>query len=81
MFGSSLRLLFVGGFMSYLGRYLCFSSCNVVSTTYCVVFLCVFLRLAYLMLPVSLNCLSSSCVPPVASFSGFFICDCLFGIL
>jgi hypothetical protein len=27
----------------------------------------------YLMLPVSLNCLSSSCVPPVASFSGFFI--------
>jgi hypothetical protein len=32
----------------------------------------VFLRLVYHMLPVSLFCLSSSCVPYVASFSGLF---------
>jgi hypothetical protein len=39
--------------------------CIVVSTTYCVVFLL---------------CLSSSCAPYVASFTGFSIFDCSFGI-
>ena len=36
---------------------------------------CVFLRLVYHMLPVSL-CFSSSCVPYVASFSVFFFVLC-----
>ena len=56
--------------MSYLGRYLCFSSCKVVSTTYCVVFLCVFLRLVYLMLPVSLD---SSFVIVSSVFSNVYL--------
>jgi hypothetical protein len=45
----------------------------------CCQFLCVFLRLVYLMLPVSL-CFSSSCVSYVASFSGLFFFDCPFCI-
>ena len=40
--------------------------CIVVSNTYCVVFL---------------FCLSSSCIPYVASFSGLFFFECPFGIL
>ena len=53
----------------------------------CVVCCFVCLRLVYPMLPVSLDCvvclfcLSSSCVPYVASFSGLSIFDCPFGIL
>jgi hypothetical protein len=43
--------LFVGEFMSYLHYFWCM----VVSNTYCVVFLFVFLRLMYPMLPVSLD--------------------------
>ena len=45
---------------------ICVCLCIVVSSTYCVVFLL---------------CLSSSCVPYVASFSGLYIFDCPFGIL
>jgi len=44
----------------------CTYLCIVVSSTYCVVFL---------------FCLSSSCVPNVASFSGLSIFDCSIGIL
>ena len=68
----------------------------VVSSTYCVVFLCfVCLRPVYSMLPVSLDCpfliapsvfsnicyRPVSCVPSVASFSGLSIFDCPFGFL
>ena len=66
--------------------YICLRT--VVSNTYCVAFLfvfvlctqccqflCVFLRLVYPMLPVSL-CFSSSCVSYVASFSVFFFVLC-----
>jgi hypothetical protein len=69
-FGSvSLYLqLFVGGRMSYL-HYLCLFAYSGVQHILCCVMCCVFLRLVYPMLPVSL-CFSSSCVPYVASFSG-----------
>ena len=49
MFGSSLQL-FVGGFMFYL-RYLCLFAYSGVQHILC----CVFLRLVYPMLPVSLD--------------------------
>jgi hypothetical protein len=38
---------------------------------FCCCFVC--LRIVYPMLPVSLDCLSSSCVPNVASLSGLFV--------
>jgi len=50
--------------MSYL-RHLCLFAYTVVSNICCVVFL---------------FCFSSSCVPFVASFSGFSIFDCPFDI-
>ena len=65
MFGSSLLQLFVGGLMSYL-RYLYLLAHSGVHHILCCVFL---------------FCLSSSCVPCVASFSGFPIFDCHFGVL
>jgi hypothetical protein len=88
--------LFVGWLMSYL-RYLCLFAHTGVQHILC----CVFLRLVYPMLPVSLCCVmfffvlctvccpflcvvlcfSSSCVPYVASFTGFSIFDSIFGIL
>ena len=64
--------------MSYL-RYLRLFSYSGVQHILCC-FCFVFLRLVYLMLPVSL-CFSSSCVPYVASFSGLSIFDyplCIF---
>jgi len=45
---------------------ICVFLCIAVSNIYCVVFL---------------FCVSSSCVPYVASFSGLFMLDYLFGIL
>ena len=57
----SVRLylqLFVGGFMSYLQKHVLICVCLriVVSNTYCVVFLFVFICLVHPMLPVSLDC-------------------------
>ena len=49
-----------------LDQNICVCLCIVVSNAYCVVFLL---------------CFSSSCVPYVASFSGFSIFYCIFGIL
>ena len=65
MFGSSLPDIYLRGFMSYL-RYLYLCARIVVTNTYCVVFL---------------FCLSSSCVPYVASSSVLSIFDFPIGIL
>ena len=74
-------LCFCFGFYSSCVPYVaCFSVFFFVLCTICCQFLCVFLRLVYPMLPVSL-CFSSSCVPYVASFSGLSFFDCPFGIL
>jgi len=54
----SVRLylqLFVGGIVFYL-RYLCLFACSGVQHILCCVFCLVFLRLVYIMLPVSLYC-------------------------
>ena len=86
MFGSSLPPV-VCRSVHVLFTLFCVCLHIVVSNTYCVVFffvlcilccqfLCVFLRLVYPMLPVSL-CFSSSCVPYVASFSVFFFVLCI----
>ena len=56
--------------MSYV-RYMCLFVYSGVQPVLC----CVFRRLVYPMLPVSL-CFSSSCVPYVASFSVFFVVLC-----
>ena len=61
---SCIWSLFVGELVSYL-RYLCLFVHSGVQHILC----CIFLRLVYTMLPVSL-CFSSSCVHYVASFSG-----------
>jgi hypothetical protein len=72
----SVRLylqLFVGRIMSY---FLFVFACVYWCPTYILLCFCfVFLRLVYLMLPVSL-CLSSPCVPYVASFSVFVFALC-----
>jgi hypothetical protein len=60
--------------MSYL-HYLCLFAYSGVQHILCCVMCCVFLRLVYPMLPVSL-CFSSSCVPDVASVSVFFFVLC-----
>ena len=67
---SCIWSLFVGELVSYL-RYLCLFAYSGVQHILC----CVFLRLVYTMLPVSL-CFSSSCVHYVASFSVFFFVLC-----
>ena len=59
MFGSSLPSLFVGGLCFIYVICVCLRI--VVSNTYCAVFLFVFSRLVFV-------CVSSSCVPYVASF-------------
>ena len=62
--------LFVVGLMSYL----CYL-CSLANSGIQHVLSCVFLRLVYSMLPMSL-CFSSSCVLYVASFSVFFFVLC-----
>ena len=61
--------------MSYL-RYLCLFVYSGIQHILC----CVFLRIVYPMLPVSL-CFSSYCVSYVASFSGLSVFDSYFGFL
>ncbi len=46
-----------------------------------IIFVCIHVVVSNIYCVVSLFCLSSSCVPYVASFSGLFIFDCPFGIL
>ena len=84
--------LFVVGFVFYL-RFLSLFAHSVVQHIVC----CLFVLLFFVVLPVSLDCpfliapsvfsnvylfcLSSSCVPYVAGFSGLSIFYCSFGIL
>ena len=88
-----LRLL-LGGRLSYLRYLYLFVQCWVQHILCCVFVLSFFVlctlccpclgivifRLVYPMLPVSRDCLSQSCVPYVARFSGLSISDCHFGI-
>ena len=76
---SSSCVPYVASFSGLFLVFFVFVLCTLCCQFLCIVFGVVCLRLVYPMLPVSLYCflvcLSSSCVPYVASFSGlFFVC-------